>query len=93
LHPGWPFIVFSWGVNNFALNSGKNAFAQHWLFWQDALPLFNASNPSGTITTSYVNYAANGIAVALGFVVAVKRLWWGLYLGKRSYREYLFDLC
>jgi hypothetical protein len=89
LYPGWPFLVFSWGVNNFALNSGKNAFAQHWLYWQDALPLFNATNPSGTITYSYVNHAVNGIAVALGFVVALKRLWWGLYLGKRSYREYL----
>jgi hypothetical protein len=94
LHPGWPFIVFSWGMFNFGMNSGTNAFAQHWLFWQHALPIFNeATNPSGTITHSYVNYAVNGIAVALGFVVAVKRLWWGLYLGRRSYREYLLALC
>lgn len=84
---GWPFIVSAWGVFNFAMNSGTNVFAQHWLYWQGAIELFNATNPSGTITFSKVNYTVNGIAVGLGVVVAVKRLWWGMYLGKRSYRK------
>lgn len=86
---GWPFIVFAWGVANFAMNSGNNPFAHHWLFWQDAIELFNEKNLSGTITYSRTNYVVNGIAVAVGVAVAVKRLWWGLYLGKRSYSTYL----
>jgi hypothetical protein len=84
---GWPFIVFCWGLYNFGMNSGVNDFAQHWLFWQKAIGLFNANNPSGTITFSVMNYKVNGIAVVVGFIVAIKRLWWGLYLGKRSYCE------
>ena len=84
---GWPFIIFCWGIYNLCMNSGQNVFAQHWLFWQGMIGLFNADNPSGSITFSIMNYKINGSAVVVGFVVAIKRLWWGLYLGKRSYCE------
>jgi hypothetical protein len=50
--------------------------------------LYNKENRSGTITYSDKNYLVNGTAVVIGFIVALKRLWWGLYLGKRSYCEY-----
>lgn len=75
--------------SNLAMNSGKKPFAAHWLFWQNFAPLFNENNPSGTICYSRVNYTINAIAVILGFIVALKRLWWGMYLGVRSYSKFL----
>jgi hypothetical protein len=50
--------------------------------------MFSEENPSGSITYSDMNYRINGMAVGVGFVIALKRLWWGLYFGKRSYCEY-----
>lgn len=66
----------------------EGTFSQHWLFWQELISLYNEKNPSGNITSSDRNYQVNGTAVVVGFIIALKRLWWGLYLGKRSYREY-----
>lgn len=31
---GWPFIVFCWGLYNFALLYGSSKWASHWLYWQ-----------------------------------------------------------
>jgi hypothetical protein len=50
--------------------------------------MFTVENLSGNITYSEMNYRINGTAVGVGFIIALKRLWWGLYLGKRSYCKY-----
>lgn len=32
---GFPFIIFFWGIYDFALLWGGRPFAKHWLYWQD----------------------------------------------------------
>ena len=84
---GWPFILFWWGVINFAMLHGDGAFAAHWLFWQDALGAFNARNPSGQVVDSPWNTTI--LATAMGFAgsTAIKRFVIGLWLGRRAFRK------
>jgi hypothetical protein len=42
---GWPFILCTWGVLDFALLYGSK-FSSHWLYWQDVADIFNESNPA-----------------------------------------------
>ena len=85
---GYPFKMFMWGFFNFCLLSGSHAFPKHWLFWQDKILMLSEANTAGNITESSFNYAINGTAMGVGVVVALKRFWWGLYIGKRSYCEF-----
>jgi hypothetical protein len=86
---GWPFIVFSWAVINFATLHGDGVFAKHWFFWQDAIDMFNSNNPSGNIVNNewYTRALLTGIFVSL--VVAIKRFVVGLYLGKQTFCKFV----
>lgn len=84
---GCPCVVFFWAVYSLMLLSGVNPFAKHWLFYQNAIDMFNESNNAGTITESSMNFSILGSAIFYGVAVAIKRLWLGLYLGRRTYSE------
>lgn len=82
---GWPSTLFFWALLDFLLLAGKNKFANHWLFFQRAIPLFNDTNPSGDITSNIWNFRILLAAVFIAFAVALKRIVMGLYLGGRQY--------
>jgi hypothetical protein len=42
---GWPFITFTWSLFNFALLHGSYRLADHWLYWQQPIGIFNETNP------------------------------------------------
>ena len=84
---GWPFLLFSWGIYDFMLLFGKNKFAEHWLFWQAPIGLFNEQNPSGAVPSTSEYQGVLIVAVVVSFIVAVKRFWLGLLQGRRTYRE------
>jgi len=84
---GWPSHVFFYGFWSAILLCGTGDFTKHWLFWQHAIDMCNANNPAGTITQDGIYIAFVGGAILFGAAVAVKRLWLGLYLAKRSYRK------
>lgn len=89
---GWPFLLTYWGIYAFAFLYGDYPFARQWLYWQDAIDLFNASNPSGNVTnfTSYRNILL--LAIVGGAAVSIKRFWVGLILGRNTYSRYATDL-
>lgn len=89
---GWPFLLFSWGIYDFILLFGKTRFAEHWLFWQSLMGMFNEANPSGSVPSSSEYQGVLIVAVVVSFVVAVKRFWLGLVQGRRTYRRYGEDL-
>ena len=70
------------------MNYGNNPFAHHWLYWQNAIELFNAKNYSGTVVNSPINATILKIAVSISAVVAVKRFVVGLYLGRQTFSTY-----
>ena len=82
---GWPFQITVWSIYSLILNSGNNQFAKNWLFYQEGLDLFNASNPSGDIPNGDWNRTLLWNAIFVGFAVALKRFFVGLYLGQRTY--------
>ena len=85
---GWPCTVFFWAVYDLSMLSGTGGFANHWVFYQNVVGLFNADNPSGGITSDIWNYRILIVALVLGIIVAVKRFVVGLYLGGRQYCKY-----
>ena len=89
---GWPFIVFTWGLLDLALLHGTSKFASSWLYWQDYVDVFNEVNPGGKVTSSTWNSRILAIAVCVGVTVAMKRLWMGLFLGKKTYVNYADEL-
>lgn len=84
--------MFLWGVFDFCLLSGPSDFVHHWAYWQEGIGLFNAQNPAGNVINSTWNHRILAIAVAVGVVVAFKRLLLGLYLGKRTFTTYADQL-
>jgi hypothetical protein len=52
---------------------------------------FNATNPAGNVVESerYLHFLL--IAVGLGFVVATKRFWVGLFLGRQTFCKYIYS--
>ena len=87
---GWPSLVFFWALYDLCLLTGSGKFANHWLFYQNAVGLFNANNPSGDITSNTWNYRIVVAALMLGVIAALKRIVTGLYLGGRQYGRYSF---
>lgn len=82
---GWPFLLFWWGVLDFALLAGVHPFFSHWLHGQDTIDLFSGANPAGNVVDSVWNHRVLAIGVSLGIVVSVKRFWLGLYLGRQTF--------
>lgn len=89
---GWPFMLVFWGLLNFGLLQGSSRFVDHWLYWQDVLTIFNGENPSGGIPSSDWNRRILLVAICVGAAVSLKRLWLGLYLGRKTYTNYAEDL-
>jgi hypothetical protein len=85
---GIPLQLVAWSLINFAMLYGNGQFARHWLFYQDTIGLFNASNPSGPITGDPRYRGAIVFALCCGLVVAAKRFCVGLHFGKKTYMRY-----
>ena len=85
---GLPFILTTWSIFNFCILYGPAPFFSHWLFFQEYIELFNRSNPSGNIIKSEWNRRILSIGVSVGLVVAIKRFWLGLYLGKQIFCKF-----
>eukprot|EP00934_Nitzschia_sp_Nitz4_P000767 Nitzschia sp. Nitz4//scaffold126_size65214//36226//39877//NITZ4_006159-RA/size65214-processed-gene-0.40-mRNA-1//-1//CDS//3329534698//767//frame0 len=85
---GWPFVLFFWCMYDWALLSGKHPFFAHWLYFQNAIDLFNEGNPDGGLVSSSRNDTILGIATGLSLAVAIKRFWMGIFLGKKTYHQY-----
>lgn len=84
---GWPFITFCWAIINFGLLYGKHPFAHNWGYFQDAIGLFNADNPSGDVVENEWNRRALLIGVFVSLFVALKRFLVGLVLGRQTFCE------
>lgn len=89
---GWPSTLSLWAIFNFCFLAGPNRFAAHWLFWQDYIGLFNFENPAGNVVNSTLNIRILVISLVLGIIVSLKRLFLGLYLGKRTFTAYADQL-
>ena len=89
---GWPFIAVVWGLLDFAVLHGPSRFVSSWLYWQDYVAVFNETNPGGNVTSDPWNSRVLTIAVCVGVTVAMKRLWLGLFLGKKTYVNYAEEL-
>lgn len=89
---GWPISFFLWAVLDLAMLFGNSQFAHHWLYWQGYVDLMNENNSSGTVTDSGVYRTVLILAVVISFVVAVKRFYMGIYLGRRTFFRYADDL-
>jgi hypothetical protein len=85
---GWPFLIFIFGMYNFALIVGDSAFSNHWLFWQEWIKMCNRANPPGLVTSSQAFYRICACAMVIGAAVAVKRVAVGLYLGRKTFANY-----
>jgi len=48
---GWPLLAVFWATWNFAFNHGNTRYAQHWLYWQSSIRMFNGRNPGGDVVT------------------------------------------
>ena len=71
---------------------GNGQFAKHWLFWQDAIGMFNTRNPSGNVPNSLVNMRILTIAISVSAAVAVKRFLVGLYLSRQTFGKKMLTL-
>lgn len=89
---GIPFVVFFWSLYSSILTTGHNEFAKHWLFWQDKLPIYTAANPDGGLTTGQTYFDVLNAALVFGIAVLVKRVVLGIYMGRRTYRKWLYCL-
>jgi hypothetical protein len=92
LSRGWPFLAFSWGLLNLGMLEGSSKFVKHWVYWQTSVGVFNDQNPSGGITSNAVYRQILILAVFSGFATSVKRLWLGLYIGRKTYWHYAEEL-
>jgi hypothetical protein len=84
---GWPFSLFMWGVYDFCLLYGDGPFYDHWFFWQSTFEMLTDKNPAGNVIYSDANRRILSVAVCVGAVVAIKRFWLALFLGKQTFSE------
>ena len=89
---GWPFLMTCWGVLSWILLGGQYGFSSHWLYSQSLLDIFNAVNPSGNITTSVWNTRVHAIAVSVGIIVAMKRIYIGVSQSRKTFATYAGEL-
>ena len=85
---GWPSLLFFWAFYDLCMLTGSGSFANHWLYYQNAIELFNAENFSGDVTSNIWNFRIVIAALMLGIVAALKRILTGLCLGGRQYCKY-----
>jgi len=84
---GWPLVLFLWSLFNFGMCYGQARFVKHWLFWV-GWGLFNEDNPAGNLTNSVEYRNVLFSMLCLGIAAAIKRVWFGLLFGKRTYKTF-----
>eukprot|EP00977_Amphora_coffeiformis_P020775 scaffold8471_cov184-Amphora_coffeaeformis.AAC.20 len=89
---GWPFLATTWSIYATLLLYGDKRFSRHWLYFQDVLDVFNEANPSGEFVNNDLYYRVLLIAICVGPIVTLKRLYMGLFLGRKSFATYAEDL-
>jgi hypothetical protein len=77
-----------WGLLDFALLFGDNAFVRHWGYFQESIGLFNSKNPSGLVVDSDWNQRILLMMVTISLFVALKRFLVGLYLGRQTFHHF-----
>ncbi|KAL7540415.1 hypothetical protein ACHAXR_010092, partial [Thalassiosira sp. AJA248-18] len=85
---GWPYILTFWAVLDFCVLFGNHQFAKHWLFWQDWVDIFNATNPAGNFLHSEFYMRVLLAMIYIGVTASLKRLALATFLGRRSYAHY-----
>ena len=85
---GWPMHLFWWAILDLAMLYGGSQFADHWLFWQDAIGLFNAENPAGEVTSNPQYRGILIFSICFALAAAIKRFWVGMRFAKSSYYRY-----
>ena len=90
---GWPFVLSSWAIWDLLLlygggNEAKENFAEHWLYEQNVLGIFNDENDGNDVVkgTFYLNILISGIVV--GVLTSLKRTSTALYFGRKTYDQY-----
>lgn len=76
-----------WACFDLGLLAGSSAFVNHWCYWQDVIGMLNESNPSGNVTANDVYYKSLRLAIAVGSIVALKRLIVGVFLSRQTFRK------
>lgn len=67
---------------------GNNAFAKHWLFWQDLIGMCNQQNPPAAFLHGRVYAGILFSMMFVGAVTSLKRLVIATFLGRRSFAHY-----
>ena len=85
---GWPLILLFWGIFDLVMLFGKTRFANHWLYYQPWIGIFNDKNPSGGFPDYDIYKNVVIFAIVAGGLVAIKRFLVGLRFGQNSYYRY-----
>jgi hypothetical protein len=67
---------------------GKNAFARHWMFWQDLIDMCNDTNPAADFVHGSLYMRILLSMIFVGVVTSLKRLMIATFLGRRSFAHY-----
>lgn len=67
---------------------GNNAFAKHWLFWQDLIGMCNQQNPPAAFLHGRVYTGILFSMIFVGAATSLKRLVIATFLGRRSFAHY-----
>lgn len=85
---GWPLLAVFWATWNFAFNHGNSRYAQHWLYWQSSIGMFNGRNTGGDVVTDPKYRVILLVMIFMGMVFMIKRIVVALILGKKKYVTY-----
>lgn len=80
-------VTVFWACYNLGLLCGSDIFVRHWAYWQTWIEMFTEANPSGYATNSDLNYKLQRLAIAIGVIVAFKRLIVGVFLSRQTFRK------
>jgi hypothetical protein len=86
---GAPFRMMAWAFYSTFMLTGGGRFSQHWLYYQSPIHMFNDRNPPGnTLSSRAYLTAVFGVGFGVGFAMVVKRVWWGLRVGRETYQRF-----
>ena len=83
-----PYIICFWAVLDFVFLYGSYEFPKHWLWWQNKLDLFNATNPVVGVTDNETYMRLLISCIFVGVTSSMKRLFLAIYLGRREVAHY-----
>jgi len=81
---GWSFQLMCWGLCNLALLHGRIPFANHWLYWQPYISMFNANNPSGGVLSEPKYLSVLIACIVIGFFISFEENWGGCVVGAKN---------